>query len=291
MSFSSRYVKSMSEGPAPVHSPRVGIPLTHSSSLTKVTDHPIVKEIHGIMVRSGRGKKNGSKGDGKMGEDEEVVPTCVSPTTGILERETDGRDDDNEEDNGEGGDVGVAGKWDFSEDGTDVSFNIEVRMVFLNYFVEHFANYEHFSIMPNQTYQQWTRNREQFLNFDKTAFLSDQPVNHRAFYSAFLETTMFTNMIDQKLVSWWEPDLTSHNLSLFDRHVEQYRQNNGIPTTPSAGNTPGTPSKLFDPTHPMHNKNPHHILCPIVLEVFLGKFNHYNNSKSCTLDYDDMVSY
>ena len=218
----------MSEGPQPSPSStrRTGIPLTHSSSLTKVTDHPIVKEIQGIMVRSGSGKKM-----------EEDVIASVSPATGILEIKS--ADNDDEDCN----EVGVAGKWEYREDETEVSFTADIRTVFLNYFVEHFANYEHFSILPNQTYQQWIRNREQFLNFDKTAFLSDQPINYRPFYSAFLETSMFTNMIDQKLISWWVPEMTSSNLLLFDKCVDSYRQNHGIPTTPSAGNTPGTPSE------------------------------------------------
>ncbi len=224
----------MSEGPqpSPTSSRRSGgIPLTHSSSLTKVTDHPIVKEIQGIMVRSGSGKN--------MEDSKEDVITSVSPTTGILSNDND---DDDCDDVGVA--VGVAGKWEYREDETEVSFTTDIRTVFLNYFVEHFANYEHFSILPNQTYQQWIRNREQFLNFDKTAFLSDQPINYRPFYSAFLETSMFTNMIDQKLISWWVPEMTSLNLLLFDKCVESYRQNNGIPTTPSAGNTPSTPSEF-----------------------------------------------
>lgn len=209
----------MSEGPPSIQqvpaSKRVGIPLTHSSSLTKVTDHPIVREIKGIMVRTG-----------SDGQDVGSPPTHCNEN--ILEDHTHNSDH----------------RWAYVEDESDVAFNSDIRTVFLNYFVEHFANYEHFSIMPNQTYQQWTRNREQFFNFDKTAFLSDQPNNHRPFYSAFLQTTMFSNLIDQKLIQWWDHEMTSPNLYLFDKCVDSYRQNSGIPTTPSTGNTPGTPSKI-----------------------------------------------
>ena len=224
----------MSEGPQTPPTSIRGLSLAHSSSLTKVTtDHPIVKEIHGIMVRSGSGSGRGKEG----------VTGTVSPTTGAFELLPSNSHEEmgvaNKTGEGE-----VSGRWDFREEEADVSFNTEVRTVFLNYFVEHFANYEHFSIMPNQTYQQWLKNREQFHNFDKTSFLSDHPINHRPFYSAFLETTKFANLIDQKLISWWDADLTSPNLLLFDKCVDSYRQNHGIPTTPSTGNTPCTPSRL-----------------------------------------------
>ena len=112
-----------------------------------------------------------------------------------------------------------------------------IRDVFLDYFVERFANYENFIIMPRQTYDQWVRNREQFQNFDKTAFLSDQPRNHWPFYSAFLESTMFTNFIDEKITTLWEPERTGQNLRLFDSRVEQFRDKSGLPkllTTPGS---------------------------------------------------------
>lgn len=224
-----RYVKSISESPRQSPKPGLMPPLTHSSSLPKVTDHPIVRELQGIIMRTGRGKK------GEKGDEEEEVVTSVSPTTGVIEANQEDEIDDGEAE-------GMSREWDYSEEESDVSFNTDIRMAFMNYFVEHFANYEHFSIMPNQTYQQWISQREQFHNFDKTAFLSDQPINHRPFYSAFLETTMFLNLIDQKLISWWKPDMASKTLVLFDKHVEKYHHNSGIPTTPSTNSTPCTPS-------------------------------------------------
>uniref|UniRef100_A0A1X7STT6 RUN domain-containing protein n=1 Tax=Amphimedon queenslandica TaxID=400682 RepID=A0A1X7STT6_AMPQE len=88
--------------------------------------------------------------------------------------------------------------------------------------------------MPDQSYQQWLRNREQFENFDKTAFLSDQPQSSRTFYSAFLETAMFALYIDQKLIATWDPPASDRHVVLFDKMIEKHRQNSGMMTTPSS---------------------------------------------------------
>ena len=106
-----------------------------------------------------------------------------------------------------------------------------IREVFASYFV----NYENFIIMPKQSFEQWKKNREQFQNFDKMAFLSDQPTNYRAFYSAFAESSLFTQFIDQKIVTICEPEKADHSLRLFDTRVEQYIDKRGLaklPTTP-----------------------------------------------------------
>lgn len=56
--------------------------------------------------------------------------------------------------------------------------------------------------------EQWLSTRETMQNFDKTAFLSDQPEPHLPFLSRFIETQMFATLIDNKIVSLWEePDL------------------------------------------------------------------------------------
>ncbi len=107
------------------------------------------------------------------------------------------------------------------------------------YFVEQFVNYENFIIVPTQSQEQWTLNREQFQNFDKTSFISDQPLNSHEFFSAFVESSMFTCFVDEKLVSLWEPGRTSHKLSLFESLVESYRERTGLakpPTTPGSRN-------------------------------------------------------
>lgn len=52
--------------------------------------------------------------------------------------------------------------------------------------------------------EQWLSTRETMQNFDKTAFLSDQPEPHLPFLSRFIETQMFATLIDNKIVSLWE---------------------------------------------------------------------------------------
>jgi len=128
-------------------------------------------------------------------------------------------------------------EWDCIPEKSEISFKAAIREVFALYFVEHFANYENFIIVPRQSYDQWLRNREQFQNFDKTAFISDQPTNYRPFYSAFLETAMFCSFIDQKIVMFWEPERAGQNLVVFDSRVEVYRDKSGLakpPTTPGS---------------------------------------------------------
>ena len=209
--FLTRLVKSLSESPR--QSPKPGN-LPHQTSVTQSLDNPIAKELHGIIVRSGRGTERGR------------TSSSLSPTTGEVEASPDRNYKEEEE-----------AETEKSVTDNDLEFSGAIRSVFCEYFVEHFANYEHFIIMPNQTYNQWLRNREQFQNFDKTAFLSDQPIVSRAFYSAFLETSMFSAFIDQKLISTWDPDNTSNNLVLFDNYIESHRHNSGIPTTPSGVTT------------------------------------------------------
>ena len=208
MFFVFRLVKSLSESPRQSPKPAGIIPLSSSQNI--VVENPIVKELQSIMLRSGH-----------HGEKETTPTNSLSPpTTDIMEATS------------------------ISDSETDRYCNEEsefsdaVRNVFCNYFVERFANYENFVIIPNQSYAQWTKNREQFQNFDKTAFLSDQPLNSKKFYSAFLETVMFTSFVDDKLISLWDSKNSSKELILFDKFVENYRLNSGIITTPSTGTTP-----------------------------------------------------
>ena len=127
-------------------------------------------------------------------------------------------------------------EWDYTPDQSETSFATAIREVFADYFVEHFINYEKFIIMPKQNYQQWQKNREQFQNFDKTAYLSDQPLNCREFYSAFLETSIFSLFVDSKIVGVYQPEKCEQQLVRFDSHVEQYREKSGLPKLPI---TPG----------------------------------------------------
>ena len=133
----------------------------------------------------------------------------------------------------------LRGEHDFTPDTRESGFAAAIREVFMSYFVEHFANYENFVIMPKQSFEQWKKNREQFQNFDKMAFLSDQPINYRAFYSAFVESTLFMQFVDKKIVTIWEPEKADHSLRLFDARVEMYRDKSGLAKLPS---TPGPKS-------------------------------------------------
>lgn len=128
-------------------------------------------------------------------------------------------------------------EWDFALNVSEMRFTDSVRDVFFGYFVERFTNYENFVIMPSQSYEQWIRNREQFQNFDKTAFLSDQPSSCRPFYAAFLETSMFSAFIDQKISALYNPELAGPALTMFDSRVEAFRDKSGLakpPTAPSS---------------------------------------------------------
>ena len=157
--------------------------------------------------------------------------TALSPTLSLDE----GAYDLEEEADEASEQTPAKGEHDFLPEPQETSFATAIREVFASYFVEHFANYENFIIMPKQSYDQWKKNREQFQNFDKTAFLSDQPINYRAFYAAFVESSLFTQFVDQKIVTIWEPEKADHSLKLFDARVEQYRDKSGLaklPTTP-----------------------------------------------------------
>lgn len=124
-------------------------------------------------------------------------------------------------------------EWNYTPDQSELKFATSVRDVFANYFVEHFANYENFIIVPKQSYHQWQKNREQFQNFDRTVFISDQPAQYREFYSAFVESSIFTSFIDDKIVTFWEPEKAGPKLSLFELFVEQYRDKTGLAQPPS----------------------------------------------------------
>ena len=86
----------------------------------------------------------------------------------------------------------------------DLIYNNSVREIFLHYFLQIFNTYESFVIQPSQDMDQWLTNRETMQNFDKAAYLSDQPEAHLQFLSQFIESQMFTCFIDNKIISQWE---------------------------------------------------------------------------------------
>ncbi|XP_059486887.1 DENN domain-containing protein 5B isoform X2 [Neocloeon triangulifer] len=107
----------------------------------------------------------------------------------------------------------------------ELRFNNAIREVFLNRFVHIFSAYEHFVIHPNQDMEQWLNCRESMQNFDKATFLSDQPEQQLPFLSRFIETQMFATLIDQKILSAWQP--VEPSLRVFDKRIKLIRTKYG----------------------------------------------------------------
>ena len=152
-----------------------------------------------------------------------IQGTDVSPTTGAHEMSGEVQG------NGTGGDA------------TETHFAMEVRDVFVRYMVELFSDYEDFVIIPQQSYEQWIRDREQFQNFDKTSFLSDQSNSSIPFLSAFVETQMFSQFIDHKIVAMWKADEALRNVIAFDLYIKAHLEKTGAVTSPHSRSMPGTP--------------------------------------------------
>ncbi|XP_060079678.1 DENN domain-containing protein 5B-like [Ylistrum balloti] len=104
----------------------------------------------------------------------------------------------------------------------DLKFNNTVREIFLNHFLHLFSSYDTFVIQPNQDMDAWLNNRETMQNFDKAAFLSDQPEGYLPFLSSFTETQMFTTMIDNKILSQWEEQ--EPQLRVFDSRLKMLKE-------------------------------------------------------------------
>ncbi len=105
----------------------------------------------------------------------------------------------------------------------DLIFNNSIREIFLNYFMHIFNTYESFVIPPSQDdVDQWLSNRDTMQTFDKAAYLVDQPSSHLPFLSAFIESQMFTTMIDNKIIAQWEePD---QYIRIFDVRLRTFRE-------------------------------------------------------------------
>lgn len=70
-----------------------------------------------------------------------------------------------------------------------MKINNAVREVFINRFAWLLYSYEHFVISGAcQDLETYFSSRESVANFDKAAFLSDQPNSNLPFLAAFLET-------------------------------------------------------------------------------------------------------
>ncbi|CAG9535634.1 unnamed protein product [Cercopithifilaria johnstoni] len=165
----------------------------------------------------------------------------------------------------------------------NMKINNAVREVFINRFAWLLYSYEHFVINTAcQDLETYFASRESVANFDKAAFLSDQPSKNLPFLAAFLETQMFTSFIDAKIVSQWETT-ADENLQIFDSRIQTLRTKYGLqmvrtPTyekappcfdseetitkreealdyiVPLPHELPGTSAKAYDGTFPELNK-------------------------------------
>ena len=105
----------------------------------------------------------------------------------------------------------------------DLIFNNSIREIFLNYFMHILNTYESFIITPSQEeMDQWLTNRETMQNFDKLAFLIDQPPSHLPFLSAFIESQMFATFIDNKIIAQWEE--SDPYTRIFDIRLRTFRE-------------------------------------------------------------------
>jgi DENN domain-containing protein 5 len=91
----------------------------------------------------------------------------------------------------------------------DLQLNAELQEIFFNRFCQIFIDYEQFVILPNQSQEEWLKNRESLHNFDKASFLSDQPSHYRLFFAQFLESQMFATLIDNKIMTSFGEKSTS----------------------------------------------------------------------------------
>ena len=131
------------------------------------------------------------------------------------------------------------------------NFVVDIREAFIQRFVDLFRDYEKFTIYPKQNYDQWKRDREQFQNFDRTAFLSDQPEKHLPFLTAFLETQMFRSFIDNKIEAYYSKK-PAKCLALFDYKIETaIKERNDLMRSPVFEKAPIILEEPSTPTYDM----------------------------------------
>ena len=104
-----------------------------------------------------------------------------------------------------------------------LAFNVEIREILVNWFTQVFLDYGRFVRHPedDQDMEQWLQNREQMENFDKAAFLSDQPASFLPFLAPFIETQMFASFIDLKLIEKWTE--LDPKLAVFDQRISNMK--------------------------------------------------------------------
>lgn len=104
-----------------------------------------------------------------------------------------------------------------------------VRELFLQKFVQMFATYDKFVIVPkieNIDLENWWMNRDHAGNFDSKMFLIEQPSPRLPFLSHFLTTQMFASFIDLKIISLIDPKKPiDPTIRIFDEKIKLFKTN------------------------------------------------------------------
>ncbi|CAF0736302.1 unnamed protein product [Brachionus calyciflorus] len=115
-----------------------------------------------------------------------------------------------------------------SDEVISMQFGRCVRELFLSKFVQMFASYEKFVIVPtieNNDFENWWMNREYSGNFDSKMFLIEQPSPRLPFLSHFISTQMFVSFIDLKIISIIDPQKPiDFNVKMFDEKIKQFKE-------------------------------------------------------------------
>lgn len=104
-----------------------------------------------------------------------------------------------------------------------------IRELFLQKFVQMFATYEKFVIVPNienNDLENWWLNRDHAGNFDSKMFLIEQPSPRLPFLSHFLSTQMFVSFIDLKIISLIDHQKPADSqICIFDEKIKAFKTN------------------------------------------------------------------
>lgn len=109
----------------------------------------------------------------------------------------------------------------------NLQFTRCIRELFLQKFVQMFASYEKFVIVPSNIDKDkadsWWREREYAGNFDSKMFLIEQPSPRLPFLSHFIATQMFATFIDHKVFSVLSKK-EDPNVKIFDERIKHYKE-------------------------------------------------------------------
>jgi hypothetical protein len=118
-----------------------------------------------------------------------------------------------------------------------VQFAQCMRELFLQKFVEMFASYEKYVIIPSLSSDQidtWWKSREYAGNFDSKMFLIEQPSQYLPFLTHFLPSQMFVSFIDLKIISLIDTSKPADPaVRIFDERIKQFKEANANDLRPS----------------------------------------------------------